>query len=111
MIISKKHGLNPSIVKCVVCNKDYSIALCGRIKGDAKAPREIINGICENCRKIINSGKVFVIEVEKQEQNPIRTGRQIAINKEAITIPNNGVVLCIKREFELMFGQYFKDKK
>lgn len=50
--LSKNHGLNPSIVKCFICGKEHSIALFGRLKGDAKAPREIVDGsICPDCQK------------------------------------------------------------
>ena len=39
--ISPKYGLNPSIVICPVCKKDTSLALFGRLKGDAEAPKTV----------------------------------------------------------------------
>ena len=33
--LSKNHGLNPSMIKCFICGKEHSIALFGRLKGDA----------------------------------------------------------------------------
>lgn len=107
---SPKHGANPSMVKCFICGKHYSIALFGRLKGDAEAPREIVDGLCPDCQKVIDDGGVFIIEVEKQEENPYRTGRLIAIKKEAVAVPNNGILFCPKEDFEKMFGEQFKDK-
>lgn len=109
--LSKNHGLNPSMIKCFICGKEHSIALFGRLKGDAQAPREIVDGsICPNCQKVINDGNVFIIEVEKQEANPYRTGRLVAIKKEAINVPNVGILFCPKEDFEQMFGEQFKNK-
>ena len=34
--LSKKHGLNPSMVICPICGKEESIAILGHIKGDKK---------------------------------------------------------------------------
>lgn len=109
--LSKNHGLNPSMIKCFICGKKYSIALFGRLKGDAQAPREIIDGsICPDCQKVINDGGIFIIEVEKQEANPYRTGRLVAVKKEFITVPNNGIMFCPKEDFKQMFSEQFEDK-
>lgn len=109
--LSKNHGLNPSIIKCFICGKEHSIALFGKLKGDAQAPREIVDGsICPDCQKVIEDGNVFIIEVKKQETNPYRTGRLIVIKKETVAIPNNGILFCPKEDFEQMFGEQFKDK-
>lgn len=109
--LSKNHGLNPSMIKCFICSKEHSIALFGRLKGDAQAPREIVDGsICPNCQKVIDDGNVFIIEVEKQEANPYRTGRLVAIKKEAINVLNVGILFCPKEDFEQMFGKQFKNK-
>ena len=32
--LSKKHGLNPSMVICPICGKEESVAILGYIKGD-----------------------------------------------------------------------------
>ena len=108
--LSKNHGLNSSMIKCFICGKKHSIALFGRLKGDAEAPREIVGGLCPDCQKVIDDGNVFIIEVEKQEANPYRTGRLVAVKKEIVNIPNNGILFCPKEDFEQMFGEQFKDK-
>ena len=108
IILSPKHGVNPSITKCFVCGKEYGIAMFGRLKEDVEAPREIVNGLCPDCQKVIDNGGVFIIEVEKQEENTYRTGRLIAIKKEAVNVPNNGILFCPKEDFEQLFGEQFK---
>lgn len=35
--LSKKHGLNPSMVICPICGKEESVAILGYIKGDKEA--------------------------------------------------------------------------
>ena len=35
--LSKKHGLNPSMVVCPICGKEESVAILGYIKGDKEA--------------------------------------------------------------------------
>lgn len=80
-----EHGLNPSIEVCMICGEEMGIALLGNnIKG--QAPHHICTGeICDNCKKIIDDGGCFIIEVEdgSDQKNPYRTGRYCAIKKEA----------------------------
>lgn len=35
--LSKKHGVNPSMVICPICGKEESVAILGYIKGDKEA--------------------------------------------------------------------------
>ena len=63
--LSEKHGLNPSIIKCFVCGEDVGIALMGRLKDDAEAPRECMTGeLCDKCKELIDKQKgAFILEV------------------------------------------------
>lgn len=67
--------------------KRWGIALLGNnIKG--QAPHHICTGeICDNCKKIIDDGGCFIIEVEdgSDQKNPYRTGRYCAIKKDMFT--------------------------
>lgn len=80
-----EHGLNPSIEVCMICGEEMGIALLGNnIKG--QAPHHICTGgVCDDCKKIIDDGGCFIIEVEdgSDQKNPYRTGRYCAIKKEA----------------------------
>lgn len=52
---------------------------------DKKFIIELIKEECDNCKKIIDDGGCFIIEVEdgSDQKNPYRTGRYCAIKKEA----------------------------
>ena len=81
--LSPKHGINPSLLKCFICGKDIGIALLGKLKNDAEAPKEMINGeLCEECQKILDAGNKFILEVKdgSSHDNPCRTGRLIAVS-------------------------------
>lgn len=62
--LSEKHGVNPSLIVCMLCGKETgAIALLGKLKGDAEAPKYIHTGdICDNCKKKLEDEKqrVFV---------------------------------------------------
>ena len=79
--LSFKHGVNPSILHCVCCGKDYGIAMLGKLKGDEEAPRDIAQGLCDSCKSVIDQGGVMFIEVRDREKgdNPYRTGRIIGV--------------------------------
>lgn len=40
IILSEKHGVNPSITVYPICGKEIGIALLGKLKGDEEAPRK-----------------------------------------------------------------------
>lgn len=83
--LSPKHGLNPSLLHCRFCGKEYGIALCGRLPDDAEAPRHTSHGVCDDCTKVLDVGGLLVIEVRDGESgpNPYRTGRMVGVSKAA----------------------------
>ena len=87
IIISPKHGLNPSLLKCFACGKAAGVALLGKLKDDEEAPMEMTdqNIFCDNCQKVINQNGLLVISVRDGEtgNNPFRTGKMVGITKEA----------------------------
>lgn len=84
IIFSPKHGVNPSILHCICCGKVYGVAMLGRLKGDKEAPKDIYQGLCDDCHGVINKGGVMIIEVKDGEtgDNPYRTGRIIGVSKD-----------------------------
>lgn len=96
IVLHPEHGLNPSIELCIVCGEEMGIALLGNnIKG--QAPHHICTGeICDNCKKIIDDGGCFIIEVEdgSDQKNPYRTGRYCAIKKQQRKYLDRSIVLC-----------------
>lgn len=97
--LSKKYGVNPSMVICPVCKKEQSIALFGRLKGDAEAPRTIPGELCDDCK----DKYIQIIEVES-EQNRIGTGRYVFVPKDALNVEcPEGKAIMAKEEFSKMF--------
>lgn len=92
IVVSKKYGLNPSVQLCSCCGKDMGLIMFGASYKDengktAEAPHQVMTGaICDECKKVIDEGGVFFIEVrdgETGKKNPYRTGRLTAVKREA----------------------------
>ena len=116
IILSEKHGVNPSITHCECCGKELGIALFGKLKGDAEAPRDVYMGLCDDCQSVIDQDGLMIIEVRDGEKgnNPYRTGRIIGITKDAKErmfkdIKSN---ICYMEQsmFEPMFGEFCKSE-
>ena len=96
--LSKKHGLNPSVEICNCCGEEMSVVLFGseykNEKGEhTEAPYKVNMGnICDKCKKVIDEGGIFFIEVRDGESgnNPYRTGRVIAVKESAVKEILNG---------------------
>lgn len=91
--LHKQYGLNPTLSTCFYCGEETGeIALLGAAyKGEA--PMHLCTSLepCPSCKlKFKNS--VLLVEARQDERNkPQPTGRWVAIAKEAVSIPNNGV--------------------
>lgn len=90
--ISKEHGVNPSVEICTICGKGMGVVLFGTSYKDAngkisEAPHEVCTGnICEDCKRVIDNGGIFFIEVRDGESgnNPYRTGRVVAVKEDVV---------------------------
>lgn len=84
ILLSPKHGLNPSMCCCQFCGKEYGVALLGRLKNDEEAPRRVAHGVCDDCTKVLDQKGLLVIEVRDGESgnNPYRTGRMVGVTYE-----------------------------
>lgn len=90
--VSKKYGVNPSVEVCTICGKDIGVVLFGTSYKDANgkpsaAPHEVCtDGICDDCKQVIDNGGIFFIEVRDGESgnSPYRTGRIIAVKEDAV---------------------------
>ena len=82
--LSPKHGINPSILHCICCGKDYGVAMLGKLKNDVEAPRDIYQGLCNDCEGVVKQGGAMIIEVGDGEtgNNPSRTGRIVGVSKD-----------------------------
>lgn len=112
ILLSPKHGVNPSITHCECCGKEIGLALLGKLKNDEKAPRDIALGLCDDCQKVIDSQGLMIIEVRDGEttSNPYRTGRIVGITKDAkermFKDINSPICYMEQQMFEPMFGEY-----
>jgi len=113
--LSKKYGVNPSVLKCFWCGKPMGVALMGRIKGDLEAPHEITGGLdaCDECKEKFKKG-VLIVEVNEdgsrygnQDRFAIRdaegnkvfpTGRFAVLRHDVIRDGNPGDVKLADRE-------------
>lgn len=110
--LSPKHGVNPSVLHCIACGKDYGIAMLGKLKGDAEAPKDLYRGLCKECQSVVDQGGVILIEVKDGEtsNNPYRTGKIIGLSKDFKERNNIQVPIMYMEQhiFEPMFGNYCK---
>lgn len=100
--LSYKHGVNPSINHCFICNKDINIALFGYIKGDKEAPKHCCTGdLCDDCKEKLKT-HVAIIEM-KSKTNPERTGRVAFVSRKNIIIENTNIAYMTQEEFTKCF--------
>ena len=66
--ISPKHGVNPSLINCFFCGESKGIALMGKLKNDAEAPKTCIVDYepCDKCKENMTLG---VTLIEATEEN------------------------------------------
>lgn len=112
--LSKKHGLNPSILVCPICGKESGLALCGKMKGDAEAPRYMLdNKPCNDCKEKFEDGYVAIMEATMDANNkPQRTGRLAFIKrhcfKTGMISPNVNAVYCDKDMMDQIENEHNK---
>jgi hypothetical protein len=124
IVLSPKHGVNPSMSQCFWCGECEEIILFGRLKEDAEAPRIVCMGYepCTKCAEQFKQG-VQVIEVttiaEPKDQVPIAlddkgnntypTGRMVVITFKAaermFKLKNTPIIQMSIPDFENIFGR------
>ena len=98
--LSKKHGLNPSMVICPICGKEIGIALLGKLKGDKEAPRKIIGDLCDDCISKLGNDKIYILAIDDQGYGT----KGIIIKRSALNIPVKGYMTLMKEnEFDKVF--------
>jgi len=117
--LSKKHGVNPSLMSCFVCGHEFGVALVGRLPGDEEAPRKMTDRsmICDTCQKVMDNGGSFIIEVRDGESgdNPYRMGRLVGLKDVAwkknftTSIPPDRISFMENALYEMLFGDIEHD--
>jgi predicted hydrocarbon binding protein len=116
IILSPKHGVNPTILHCVCCGKDYGLGILGKLKNDEKAPKDSYYGLCDNCQKVVDDGGVLIIEItdgSAKSENPYRTGRILGCSKAFKERNNIEAPLCYMAAslFSELFDEHLKQQK
>jgi len=85
LIISEKHGVNPCVLVCPICGQDSGVAMLGKLKGDAEAPRQMADPQpCKRCAEAMAKGVIFLsVRDGEGGKNPYRTGKLIGLTEEA----------------------------
>lgn len=85
--LSKKHGVNPSLMQCFYCMQDKGIALMGKLRDDAEAPRRVCvdREPCDECRDHMEKGIMLVsVQSGSSGDNPPRTGAMCVVTEDFI---------------------------
>lgn len=114
--VSPKHGVNPSIDHCFWCGKEIGLALFGKLKGDAEAPRDTYTSYepCDECKAHMAQGITFMeasptppVPNTPPMGNAYPTGRFVVLTEEAVQhIFEDGPQKTATLEKKKMFSQY-----
>ena len=92
--LHKQHGLNPTLCTCFCCGQETGeIALLGAAY-DGEAPMHLCTSVepCAACKEKFKDA-VLILEARHDERNKLQpTGRWVAVKKEAVNVPNKGIV-------------------
>lgn len=116
--ISPKHGLNPTCCICFFCGESKAIALLGKLKDDAEAPKKMIMDYkpCTHCLEKFGDN-IVIIEVSLtpiEGRPPITneawpTGRWCVISPETskelfnTPAPKSNTILLEDSVFDKLF--------
>ena len=92
ILLSERHGVNPSVEQCFTCMRDVGVVLFGRLKGDREAPHRVCLGPnsepCAECKKHMAMGVILISvrdpDPKDDPQNPYRTGGWVVVRNEFI---------------------------
>ena len=83
--------------------------MLGKLKGDKEAPRDIYQGLCNDCEGVVNQGGAMIIEVGDGEtgNNPYRTGRIVGVSKDFKERNHleNSIMYMERSLFSKIFGE------
>ena len=73
--LSEKHGVNPSLLQCPLCQKDTGVALYGKLQGDTEAPRKSLDrDPCAECQVHMKQGIILVEAIPHDDHIEFRGG-------------------------------------
>lgn len=117
IILSPKHGVNPTILVCFFCGEDKNeIALLGKLENDREAPRTMVINYepCDKCKEQWDKGVVLIevtnypntINQPEIQENAFPTGRLVVVKPEALhgEWQAGQIALVLQEDFNIMFG-------
>lgn len=85
--LSKKYGVNPSILVCPVCGKDIGVALLGA-NGGKEAPRKVTSmDLCNDCKQIVKEGNTFILSAKQTSEGIKPTGAYTIVPNKYLNVP------------------------
>lgn len=91
--LHKEFGLNPTLSTCFYCGKETGeIALLGAAY-DGEAPMRLCTNLepCSACKEKFKDSVLILEACPDKRGKPQPTGRWVAIKKECVMVPNNGI--------------------
>jgi hypothetical protein len=82
--LSKKHGVNPSLMNCYFCGEAKGVALLGKLPKDQEAPHQAVYDYepCDKCKSYMEQG-IILISVKDYDKD-FRTGGWVVCTQTAI---------------------------
>ncbi len=104
ILLDEKHGVNPGMENCFVCNEPRGVILYGKLRGktrqalnesgistpDGEAPRNVVidREPCDKCKGYMELGIILISvrdpQDEEEEANPYRTGGWVVVKEDVI---------------------------
>lgn len=98
--LSKKYGLNPSLLICPICGKDVGVALLGA-NGGKKAPYQMTSmELCDDCKQKIKESNTFILSAKQTSDGIKPTGAYAIVPNEFLKIPIPPKGICFMEESE-----------
>ena len=98
--LSKKHGLNPSLLVCPICGKDVGIALLGA-NGGKKPPHQMTSiKLCNDCKQKVKEGNTFILSAKQTSEGIKPIGAYILVPNECLNVPISPKGIYFMEEFE-----------
>ncbi len=106
--LSKKHGVNPSLLVCPLCGEEFGVALLGALKNDEEAPRRMLSTeLCLRCNELTTTHLV----IARADEAMNLLGGHVAIKEEAAKHifakleRYTGLALAVSTEFDAIVSE------
>lgn len=107
--LSKKYGVNPSLLICPICGKDIGVALLGA-NGGKKAPYKMTSmDLCDDCKQKVKEGNTFILSAKQTSKGIQPSGAYMLVPNKYLNVPSPPKGICFMEESE--FNKLFNNSK